>query len=391
MKKAGDLENNEESLSLTGKKRQREKKEEEMKEHAQKKKKNEEDNNEKKNIEKIKDNDEEEDDNEEDEKKGDNLYNIIKELEEEDTEINENENKANSNSIKNIKELSGALGLKLINKDIMEKEEEENKNGNIIDNQIKDIEKENLEEYKNKIIYYNNEFNLLKQKCNNINQNIEEEKSIRDNYKKMLEDISMQTFRLNDYNILENENQKKNNDNLDKIYDVIHDTSSLIDELDKIIYNISNSFSKNIENLLNIIHQNLIIDNESYQKKEEYKNIIETIEKTMDEIKKICNVYEENKNKIGKIEDESWEKIIFLFDKIMILKNEKNNKNNTDEKNENNMNDKKELQKKESSFLYKIKSGSIDLNSFNLFDILDNNNDNNYENADQPKLLRQNW
>ena len=374
MKKVGDLESNEESLSLTCKKRQREKKEEEMKEHAQKKKKNEEDNNEKNNIEKIKDNDEEEDDNEEDEKKGDNPYNIIKELEEEDTEINENENKANSNSIKNIKELSGALGLKLINKDIMEKEEEENKNGNIIDNQIKDIEKENLEEYKNKINNYNNEFNLLKQKCNTIYQNIEEEKSIRDNYKKMLEDISMQTFRLNDYNILENENQKKNNDNLDKIYDVIHDTSSLIDELDKIIYNISNSFSKNIENLLNKIHQNLIIDNKSDQKKEEYKNIIETIEKTMDEIKKICNVYEENKN-IGKIEDESWEKIIFLFDKIMILKNEKNN---IDEKNENNMNDKKESQNKESSFLYKIKSGSIDLNSFNLFDILDNNNDNNY-------------
>jgi hypothetical protein len=335
MKKAGDLESNEESLSLTCKKRQREKKEEEMKEHAQKKKKNEEDNNEKNNIEKIKDNDEEEDDNEEDEKKGDNLYNIIKELEEEDTEINENENKANSNSIKNIKELSGALGLKLINKDIMEKEEEENKNknGNIIDNQIKDIEKENLEEYKNKINNYNNEFNLLKQKCNTIYQNIEEEKSIRDNYKKMLEDISMQTFRLNDYNIIENENKKKNNDNLDKIYDVIHDTSSLIDELDKIIYNISNSFSKNIENLLNKIHQNLIIDNESYQKKEEYKNIIETIEKTMDEIKKICNVYEENKNKIGKIEDEIWEKIIFLVDKIMILKEQKNEKNMNDKKN----------------------------------------------------------
>ena len=97
----------------------------------------------------------------------------------------------------------------------------------------------------------------------------------------------------------------------------------------------------------------------------------------MDEIKKICNVYEENKNKIGKIEDEIWEKIIFLVDKIMILK---------DQKNEKNMND-----KKESSFLYKIKSGSIDLNSFNLFDILDNNNDNNYENADNPKILRLNW
>ena len=206
----------------------------------------------------------------------------------------------------------------------------------------------------------------------------------------MLEDISMQTFSLTENNIIENGSKKEKNNILDEIYDVIHDTSSLIDELDKIIYNISNSFSKNIENLLNKIHQNLIIDNESYQKKEEYKNIIETIEKTMDEIKKICNVYEENKNKIGKIEEESWEKIIFLFDKIMILKNVKNN---IDEKNENNMNDKKELQKKESSFLYKIKSGSIDLKSFNLFDILDNDNDNNnnYENADYPRLLRQNW
>ena len=373
MKKAGNFENNEESSSFTSKKRKKEKKEEEMKEHAQKKIKNEEDNNEKNNIEKLKDNDRKGGDNEEDEKKGDNFYNIIKELE--DIEINENENKANSSPIKNIKELSGALGLKLINKDIMEKEEEENKNSNIIDNQIKDIEKENLEEYKNKINYYNNEFNLLKQKCNTIYQNIEEEKSIRDNYKKLLEDISMQTFSLTENNIIENESKKEKNNILDEIYDVIHDTSSLIDELDKIIYNISNSFSKNIENLLNKIHENLIIDNKSYQKKEEYKNIIETIEKTMDEIKKICNVYEENKNKIGKIEDEIWEKIIFLVDKIMILK---------DQKNEKNMND-----KKESSFLYKIKSGSIDLKSFNLFDILDN--DNNYENADYPRLLRQNW
>ena len=161
MKKAENFENNEESLSLTSKKRIRGKKEKEMKEHAQKKKKNEEDNNEKNNIEKIKDNDGKEGDNEEDEKKGDNFYNIIQELE--DIEINGNENKANSSPIKNIKELSGALGLKLINKDIMEKEEEENKNknSNIIDNQIKDIEKENLEEYKNKIIYYNNEFNVI--------------------------------------------------------------------------------------------------------------------------------------------------------------------------------------------------------------------------------------
>ena len=256
MKKAGNFENNEESLSLTSKKRIRKKKEKEMKEHAQKKKKNEEHNNEKNNIEKIEDNDGKEGNNEEDEKKGDNFYNLINELEEEDTEINENENKANSNPIKNIKELSGALGLKLINKDIMEKEEEENKNknSNIIDNQIKDIEKENLEEYKNKIIYYNNEFNLLKQKCNTINQNIEEEKSIRDNYKKLLEDISMQTFSLTENNIIENESKKEKNNILDEIYDVIYDTSSLIDELDKIIYNISNSFGENIENLLNKIH-----------------------------------------------------------------------------------------------------------------------------------------
>ena len=64
----------------------------------------------------------------------------------------------------------------------------------------------------------------------------------------------MQTFSLTENNIKENESKKEKNNILDEIYDVIYDTSSLIDELDKIIYNISNSFSKNIENLLNKIH-----------------------------------------------------------------------------------------------------------------------------------------
>ena len=313
-----------------------------------------------------------------------------------------------------MKNLSDSLGIKLINKDFKEKEDN-TINVNIIENQINNIEKKDIEEFKNKIIYYKNEFNKIRKECCIIYQDIKQEKKIYKNYRKSINEICQQMFclienlNLSENNIIKNNQNGGNNEkikNINEIYEIIDKNSSFIDELDKIIIDINNIFEEeNIENLLRKIDQNLINDVQNYKNKEDLENINQENENIINEIKNICYIYEEKKCIFMAKEEEIEEKMSFLFEKINSLTDTENNTNNKTNRNDKNENDKKinsELLikkgsslsiKKESSFLYKLKSESMKfkiINKFNNKEVYHNNNEN--ENLyRRPTLLRKNW
>ena len=334
---------------------------------------------------------------EEKEKLNNEILNKLREENEELIKLKNNkiEENLNINKINSIKDLSKSLGFEINNSfeddDKMGDDEQDNINNNII---IKD-----LEELQKKKADYELKFIELKEKCNNFNEDAEQQKLIRDNYKECLNDINqkMNIFneRLEVSIINENQINIKDDKNLDEIYNQIKVISSSITELDKIIFEVNNIFGTNIENLLNEIQGNLInIDNKKYKNEEDLKKFLNCIGNRIDEIQNICFIFEENKQNFFEKNKILEKQMVSLNEKVDLLNikrkdKEINNIVTNENKNEDNNLNNNQNDFLKQSFLFGVKDQSWKYKTHVLF----NDQEDDYIETfiDEPTLLRKNW
>ena len=327
----------------------------------------------------------------------------IKKLKNENEELKRKEkldkNQEFFNRIKNINDLSKTLGFNLINNNNIKNEENENENdvNKEIENN-KNIQIKNLEMIQKKKTDFEIIFIELKEKCNEYYKDIEQQKLIKDNYRKYLNDINK---KMNIYNERLNisvinfdgniENNEKN-ENLEDIYKQIEKISILIVDLDEIFFDVKKIFGENIENLLNEIQQNLInIDNRKYKNENHLNNIIQNIGNKIEEIKNLCFLFEENKNNFNDKNKIIENEINILKEKEELIEKEKE-KNKINENKINNI----------ININQDIENDNIQNNQSFLFGIKDqiwktkilfkNKEEDLIENyLDEPQLLRKNW
>ena len=247
-----------------------------------------------------------------------------------------NKKKEKKNTINNIKDLSKSLGIVIKN----DNDEFEEKGEIRTTNELKNIE----EVIQKKKVDNDLEFIKLKEKCNGFYQDIEQQKEIIENYKRYLNEVSQQMNVFNEALNISSSNNKQNtnadaNKNLDEISQQIDIVSISLVELEDTMYNIKDLFGKNIENLLNEIHKNLIIiDKGEYKNESHVKNLIQNIGHKIEEVQNLVFIFEENKNNFyhkNHIVEEDIDKLKYLYKKyIQIYK--KNRGNNSRIINQNN-------------------------------------------------------
>ena len=308
--------------------------------------------------------------------------------------------------INNIKDLSKSLGFVI-------------KNDNDEFEEKREIRKSNIEEkLQKKKIDNDLEFIKLKEKCNGFYQDIEQQKQIVENYKRYLNEISQQMNVFNEALNISSVNNNPNsnidaNKQLDEISQQIDIVSISLVELEDVYYNIKNLFGKNIENLLNEIHKNLmIIDKGEYKNESHVKNLIQSIGHKIEEIQNLIFIFEENKNNFydkNHYVEEDINKLKYLYKKyIQIYKKNRANQcrmnnqninenfiqsqiNNNRNINNNNINYNDNIPLGE-SFLFSVKNQKNKADMYKTSNLFKEREEDYIENyLEESQIIRKNW
>ena len=252
---------------------------------------------------------------------------IIKQLKEENEYLkkikaNKNNDKLNNNlQIKKINQLSQTLGLESKKSSVIEK-----RNGVGDLSQKKNFEKNNnLNLYSMQKSELEKKFQELKNKTNRFNESIEEQDKIISDYKNYINDLNQ---KINNYmeginiSLVNSVRQEENvlQKNIDEIFQQIEIVSLSLVNMDDSLLNIKNTFSKNIENVLNDINNDLNeLNLEENQNEFKFPQISQKIIIGFNQIQKIFdqfwkdnnNFYDKNQNV-----EEDMNKLKYLFKKF---------------------------------------------------------------------------
>ena len=315
--------------------------------------------------------------------------------------------KEKKNPINNIMDLSKSLGfiIKRDNDEFEEKSEIRNTN------EIKNLE----EEVQKKKVDNDLEFIKLKEKCNGFYQDIEQQKEIVENYKRYLNEISQQMNVFNEALNISSSNNKQisnsdTNKKLDEISQQIDIVSISLVELEEVMYNIKNFFGKNIENLLDEIHRNLItIDKGEYKNESHVKSLIQNIGHKIEEVQNLIFIFEENKNNFYNKNhnvEEDINKLKYLYKKyIQIYKknrvnhsrrinqniNDKFIQSQTNNNRNNNINYNDNIPLGE-SFLFSVKNQKNKVDMYKTSNLFKEREEDYIENyLEESQIIRKNW
>jgi len=232
----------------------------------------------------------------------------------------------------------------------------------------------------------------LKRKCSQYHNDIEQGKYLIENYKNFLNEINKQIMLQSERSMVMNENDQltiniDEKEKLEFIESQMKVISSSISKLNDIYFEFKKNFGANVEHLLTNIFTNLKNLNKKENKNDIKKIsiIIYEIGVKIEELQKICNLFEKNKD-IFYNENKKINKEVNKLQNKMLKENIANNQNDEDELlNIGNYNDNNE-NKLAQSFLVRYKNQISNKNNYA------NLNEDLIENyIDEPKLIRKNW
>ena len=328
---------------------------------------------------------------------------ILDDLRKENESLKKNKNpekEENKKPIKNIKDISKRFGINLINKLMPSLSKE-------LKNEIKkeEIPKKILDECLQKKKDYEKIFEELIMKCNNYYSEENKQKKIIEDYMSFIDKVNKEIQNLgNNFNIKYNDVNLNLNDGKKLLAEICLKvellSSSLIDLKD------TYSGVKNFlvfENLLNNIYQDISkIDKKEYYNEDSLKDILKDIKKNIEELQSICFLADEqlnqfnNKNasiekelnEIKKIQKEYKNENIKRNNSIRqsLMQSRNNNDNNNIDNNNDQKNDLKNISLTETLFI-KPKYSKEDLyKTTNLF-----NKEEDVQKADYAQLYEKNW
>ena len=232
----------------------------------------------------------------------------------------------------------------------------------------------------------------LKRKCSQYHNDIEQGKYLIENYKNFLNEINKQIMLQSERSMVMNENDQltiniDEKEKLEFIGSQMKVISSSISKLNDIYFEFKKNFGANVEHLLTNIFTNLKNLNKKENKNDIKKIsiIIYEIGVKIEELQKICNLFEKNKD-IFYNENKKINKEVNKLQNKMLKENIANNQNDENELlNIGNYNDNNE-NKLAQSFLVRYKNQISNKNNYA------NLNEDLIENyIDEPKLIRKNW
>ena len=329
------------------------------------------------------------------EKKGE----ILKKLKEENEKLKKEKNiikkesKEDKNMILNIKDLYQSIGLK-IRKDT--KDENDNE---VITNE-ENIKMENPEIINKKVKEYENIFDELKEKANQINLSINKQNEINKENRNYVNEIQNYAVNVKErLNILVN-NKLITDDGYNmklKDYNIIFEkVSNILYELDNIILENKDTYGHNLEYNLTKIEANINNLNKDENKNEiNFKNKCDEIELIINEIKIIINNFVKikiNMDSKNKIMEEEMKKLKTLHNEEIINQNKKNEmkKKKEEEEKKKKENEKKNKAALKDSFLYNVKNTIKKLDIYKTVNLFQNK-DELKEDLEESKLLKKNY
>ena len=306
--------------------------------------------------------------------------------------FNENNNIINSNS--NSNNMNNNIHNNKINSNSNKININNNNNNKINNNAINNGGNNNdLVSLKKKKIKYEQMSIELKEKCSQYHDDIEQGKYIIENYKNFLNEINRQIILQSERSQIMNENDKitiniDEKENLEFIESQIKVISSGISKLNDIYFEYKKNFGSNVEHLLTKIFMDL----KNLNKKENRNDIkklsivIYEVGAKIEELQKICNLFEKNKDLFYKENTKIYKEVNKLQREIFKGNNAINQNNENEVYNilfNNDINNESMLAQ---SFLIRYKSQIFNKNNY------DNLNGDIMENyIDEPKLIRKNW
>ena len=304
---------------------------------------------------------------------------------------NINNNRNNNSSINN-NEINNNKINNNSNININSNKNEININSNINNNKTSLSSKFNEDTKKKKIKYEQMSIDL-KGKCSQYHTDIEQAKYLIENYKNYLNEINKQITLKNEKSMIKYEmdqitiniDEKENLEFIDSQMKVI---SSSISKLNNIYSDFKNNFGSNVEHLLTNIFANLRNLNKKENKNDIKKIsiIIYEVGAKIEELQKICNLFEKNRNLFYAENDKIFKEVNKLQNKIF-KENVVNNQNNKNELfNILNNNDDYNENKLAQSFLIRYRSQPVNKSNEDNF-----NGDLMEDYIDEPKLIRKNW
>ena len=336
----------------------------------------------------------------------------ISKLKEENEKLKKNkslpkkDSKAYQDVIKNLKDLSKKLGInfkKKESKDNFGEDIKKEEKQNLIN---KDVVKKTKEEFEKK-------FKDLKTKSNEFNIIMQQQNEAMNDYKDYLNEVIQYINIFNEkINISVINSVMVNNDNgkFNEINDQIDKVSVILIDLNEIIYNIKNNFTKNIENLLTEIKNNLDdLDKNENQYENNFNSIRDQTKLKINQIEKIFNDFDKNKNNFtskNRNAKEEMKKLKNLHKELAKqFKNKKemnksiinsiNNNQNQNIQNNNinqNNNDIRPKRNIDESFLFAIKDQRSKLDMYKTTNLFKENEQDLVEMyIDESELLRKNY
>jgi len=305
--------------------------------------------------------------------------------------INNNEINRNNNSNNNEININNSKNNNNINNNINNNKINNKINNNIINNKNNSnnsFSSKFNEETKKKKIKYEQMSVELKGKCSQYHDDIEQGKYLIENYKNFLNELNRQLALKNERSNIKKEDDQitiniDEKENMEFIESQMKVISSGISKLSNIFQEFKNNFGANVEQFLTNIFSNLKNLN-----KKENKNDINKISiilnetgAKIEELQKICNLFEKNKKMFYIENDRIIKEVNKLQNKIFNNQNKENELFNIGNYNDNN--DENILAQ---SFLIRYKNEVLKKNNY------DNLNGDLMENyIDEPKLIRKNW
>jgi len=323
-----------------------------------------------------------------------------------DNKIENNNNNNNNNKVMSNNNNNSNINNNEINRNSNNNEINNNRNNN--NNEINNNNKNDInnnknnnnnslssknEDNKKKKIKYEQMSIELKRKCSQYHNDIDQIKYLIENYKNFLNEINKQIMIKSEKSMIMNENDQKTI-NIDEIESLefiesqMKVISSSITKLEEIFSEIKKNFGRNVEQLLTDIFTNL----KNLNKKENRNDIkkiniiIYEIGVKIEELQKICNLFEKNKE-IFYNEEKKINKEVNKLQNKMFKENMVNIQNNENELlNIGYYNDNYNENKLAQSFLIRYKNQSFNKNNYENLneDLMENN-------KGEPKLIRKNW
>ena len=292
-------------------------------------------------------------------------------------ETNNPEPQENKNRILNLKDLTQSINL------IIRTESKDVSDIDTITSE-ENIKMENAEVINKKIKEYENVFEELKEKANQISSFIDKQKEAIKENRNYLNDIQNYVSEFKERLNISINNQLIDNDNKNlklKDYNNLFETASnKLFELDNILLENKDKYGPDIEYNLTNIQMNInSLNNDENKNEINFKNKCEEIDQIIEAIKKIYNDFEKTKIKFdikNKSMEEEMKNLRNLHNEEIIKQNKKkeenakkNEKKQNEKQNEKNTSDKNKKKLLGQSLLYKAKDPNKKIDIFKTINV----------------------